>query len=130
MNTIEPRDRLKQIFETTIDSGLKHVGNINELDYYSLLCKSTASNKLYKILGCNVSMFNYEYKNEDSVLIIFSIPVTLNNENKHVSERIMDILKVVEDCFITTDFMDLKNVKEDKFYYMTVVKSLKEDENF
>ena len=130
MNTIEPKDRLKQIFEETIDSGLKHVGNINELDYYSLLCKSTASNKLYKILNCSVSMFNYEYKDEDSVLIIFSIPITLEVENKHVSERIMDMLKIIEDCFINTDFMCLKNVKEDKFYYLTIVKSLKDDENY
>ena len=31
----------------------------------------------------------------------------------------MDILKLIEDCFITVDFMDLKNAKEDKFYYLT-----------
>jgi len=130
LNTIDPTDRLKQIFETTIDTGLKYTGTIDELDYYSLLCQSTASNKLFSILNCNVSMFNYEYNNIDSILIIFSIPITINtnNDNKHISERIMDILKLVEDCFITVDYMDLKNVKEDKFYYMTIIKSIKEDE--
>lgn len=127
MNTVDPKDRLKQIFETTVDSGLKHIGHIDELDFYSLLCQSTANNKIYKILNCNMLMFNYEFKNEDSVLIIFSIPLT-NNENKHVSEKIMDILKLVEDCFVTVDFMDLKNSKEDKFFYLTIVKSLKDDD--
>jgi hypothetical protein len=40
----------------------------------------------------------------------------------------MDVLKAVEDCFITVDYMDLKTVKEDKFLYMTIVKKIKEEE--
>jgi hypothetical protein len=72
-------------------------------------------------------MFNYQYNNKDSVLMIFSIPL-LNNENKHISEKIMDVLKLIEDCFITIDHMDLKNSKEDKFYYLTVVKNLKDED--
>ena len=127
-----PKDRLRQIFESTIDAGLIHNSSIEELDFYSLLCKSTANNQLYKIFSCNVSMFKYNYENEDSILIIFSIPSTLNSENnhdnKHISERIMDILRIVEDCFITVDYMDLINIKEDKFTYMVVVKKLKEEE--
>lgn len=129
MTTIEPKDRLKQIFESTIDSGLKYNGNVEDLDFYSLLCQSTANNKIYKILNCSLIMFNYEYKKEESVLMIFSIPITIN-ENKHVSERIMDLLKLIENCFITVDFMDLKNSKEDNFYYLSVVKSLKDDDDF
>jgi hypothetical protein len=81
-------------------------------------------------------MFKYTYENEDSILIIFSIPASLNTEsisvnqqdNKHISERIMDILKIVEECFITVDYMDLKNIKEEKFLYMVIVKKLKDNE--
>lgn len=131
---ITPKERLRQIFETTIDSGILYNGNINEIDFYALLCKSTSNNQLYKVLSCNLSMFNYQYENEDSVLIIFSIPSSLNvdkvpnQENKHISERIMDILQLVEECFITVDYMDLKTIKEDKFVYMTIVKKIKEEE--
>ena len=128
MNTIDPKDRLKQIFESTIDTGIKHTGNINDLDYYSLLCKSTATNSIFSILNCNVSMFNFEFNKEDSVLMIFSIPITLSNDSKHISERIMDIIKLVEDCFITIDYMSLKNIKDDKIFYMTVIKNVKEDD--
>jgi hypothetical protein len=130
---ISPKERLKQIFEDTIDSGGLYDGNLNEMDFYALLCKSTANNQLYRLLGCNLSMFNYKYENEDSVLIIFTIPMSVNmdnisvQENKHISEKIMDVLQLVEDCFITVDFMDLKTVKEDKFTYMTIVKKIKED---
>ncbi len=137
MNTKSPEERLKQIFESTIESGLKYDGNIEEIDFYSLFCKSTANNQLYKIFSCNLSMFKYRYENDDSVLIIFSIPISLNldriengnqQENKHISERIMEILRIVEECFITVDYMDLKNIKEDKFMYMVIVKKLKGEE--
>ena len=127
MTNIDPKVRLKQFFESTIDSGIKYSGNINEIDYYTLLCQSTTNNTMYKIIDCNLLMFNYQYNNKDSVLMIFSIPL-LNNENKHISEKIMDVLKLIEDCFITIDYMDLKNSKEDKFYYLTVVKNLKDED--
>ena len=137
MNTKSPEERLKQIFESTIESGLKYDGNIEEIDFYSLFCKSTANNQLYKIFSCNLSMFKYRYENDDSVLIIFSIPISLNldriengnqQENKHISERIMEILRIVEECFITVDYMNLKTIKEDKFMYMVIVKKLKGEE--
>lgn len=137
MNTKSPEERLKQIFESTVESGLKYDGNIDEIDFYSLFCKSTANNQLYKLFSCNLSMFKYTYENDDSVLIIFSIPISLNldriengnqQENKHISERIMEILRIVEECFIVVDYMDLKNIKEDKFMYMVIVKKLKGEE--
>ncbi len=137
MNTKSPEERLKQIFESTVESGLKYDGNIDEIDFYSLFCKSTANNQLYKLFSCNLSMFKYTYENDDSVLIIFSIPISLNldriengnqQENKHISERIMEILRIVEECFIVVDYMDLKNIKEDKFVYMVIVKKLKGEE--
>lgn len=132
MSNTPPKERLKQIFELTIDSGEKYTGNIDEIDYYALLCKSTANNQLYKIFSCNLFMYNYSYKNTDSILMVFSIPTSVINggdqENKHISERVMDVLKAVEDCFITVDYMDLKTVKEDKFLYMTIVKKIKEEE--
>jgi hypothetical protein len=129
-----PQDRLKQIFENTIDSGATYFGNIEDIDFYSLICKSTSENQLYRMLSCNLSMFNYKYENTDSILIIFSIPLSLNpdsgniNSSKHISERIMDILKIVEECFITVDYMDLRNIKDDKFSYMVIVKKIKEED--
>ena len=126
-----PKERLKQIYDLTLDNGLSYSGNIEELDFYSLLCKSTANNQLYKIVGCNLCMFNYKHENDEAVLIIFSIPASLNSENpesKHISERIMNVLEIVEECFSTVDHMNLKNVKEDKFTYLTIVKKVKGEE--
>jgi hypothetical protein len=136
LNSKPPEERLREIFESTVESGLKYDGNIDEIDFYSLFCKSTANNQLYKIFSCNLSMFNCKYENDNAILIIFSIPLSLNldgkidngnqQENKHISERIMDIVKIVEEVFIVVDYMDLQNVKEDKFMYMVIVKKLKD----
>ena len=134
MNTL-PKERFRQIFESTIDSGISYTGDLENIDFYSMLCKSTSNNQLYKILNCNLSMFNYKYQEADSILIIFSLPNSLNSDNvsshdnKHISERIMEILQIVEECFITVDFMDLKSVKEEKFVYMTIIKKIKDEDN-
>lgn len=130
MNT-SPKERLKQIYDLTLDTGLSYSGSLDEIDFYALLCKATANNHLYKIISCNLCMFNYKFENEDSVLVIFSIPSSLNSdtqEMRHISERIMDVLKIIEECFATVDYMKLQNVKEDKFTYMTIIKKVKDDE--
>ena len=130
---IPPKERLKQIFEKTIDTGTSYDGEIKEIDFYSLLCKATSNNQLYKILGCSLSIFNYKYENEDSVLMVFSIPSSndekdTQSENKHISEKIMNVLEMVEECFVTLDYMDLNTIKEDKFVYMIIVKKVKEED--
>ena len=130
MNVL-PKERLKQIYDNTIESGDYYSEKIDDIDFYSLLCKATASNNLYKIVGCNLCMFKTLYNESDSILILFSIPVSVNtdvvSDNKHVSERIMEILKIIEDCFITVEYLNAKDIKEEKFVYILVVKKIKED---
>jgi hypothetical protein len=132
VGTSTPIERLQQIYDSTIESGLSHCGDLENLDYYSLFCKATANNQLYKLFSCNLTMFNFTFNGNNSVLIVFSIPVSLNSDtqqdNRHISERVMTILKLIEDCFSTVDYMNLKNVKEDKFTYLTVVKKIDNEE--
>jgi len=124
-------EKLRNIFEVTIDIGEKiQLNDINEIDYYSILCKSIALNKMYKIFNCNVCSFNCDYENEDSIVMVFSIPISTQSQDKdrkHPSEKAMDIIKVIEECFIDIDFMSFKEVKEDKFSYLTIIKKLKEE---
>lgn len=121
-------EKLKEIFNISIDNDLKYDGNLNDINYYSLLCKATALNKLFKMFNCNLCLFNTKYKNKDSIMMIFSIPLSLNSEinesTKHISERVMEIIKVVEDAFINVDYMKCKEVKEDKFIYLTIIKKI------
>ena len=119
------KERLKEIFETTVESGLKYEGSHKNPEYYNLFCKAAANQQLYKIAGNNVCMFNCSYNNVDSVMMLFSIPINSNDSGaKNIAERVMEVVADIENCFITTDFVKSEEVREDKFVYVTVLKKV------
>ena len=120
------RERLKEVFESTIDIGIKYEGLIETPDYYTLFCKAASKDQLYKLMGNNLCMFNCCYNNDDSVMIIFSIPINSQESGaKNVAERVMEVIGGVEDCFVTLDHVKSEEIKEDKFVYVTAIKKIK-----
>ena len=73
-------------------------------------------------------MFYCDYEECPSVMMIFAIPINTEEESggKYVAERVMEIVKKAEDCFITLDYVDSKEIKEDKFVYVTMLKKIEE----
>jgi hypothetical protein len=127
MSETHVKDKLKEIFELTIDGGLKYEGSVQSPEYYNLFCKAAANDNLYKAMGNNVCMFNCSYGDNDAVMILFSIPINSNETgSKNIAERVMKVIAKVEECFITTDYVKSEEVKEDKFVYITVVKKVGE----
>ena len=60
MNQVE--QRIKDIYEQTINDGIIYEGLINDnLDYYNLFCRAAAKEKLYKVRQNNICMFNCNY---------------------------------------------------------------------
>ena len=119
------KTKLKEIFESTIDSGLKYEGSHLTPEYYNLFCKAAAEENLFKTKGNNVCMFNCSYKGEDAVMMLFSIPINSNETGaKNIAERVMEVVAIVEECFTTTDFIKSEEIKEDKFVYITVIKKV------
>jgi hypothetical protein len=119
-----PKNVLLEHYESTVKNGVRFEGNLNEIDYFKTFSKAEAKKQMFKMHGCNVCMLNCE---DDSVLIIFAIPIRSaveGDENKHVSERMMDVVKNIEDTFIYVDSMCANEVKEDKVNYLTVVKKV------
>lgn len=115
-------ERLKEIFESTIESGLRYDGSIENLDYYSLFCKAASKEKLYKMVGNNLCMFNYKFNNKDAILMIFFIPINTEETGaKDVAERVIDVVEKVETCFVTLDYLKSHEVQEDKFIYVVTV---------
>lgn len=121
-------DKLKKAFEQVVEDGIKYDGLLSEIDYYSLFCKAAANDRLFRILGNNFCMFSCNYENYPGVLMIFAIPINTEEESggKYVAERVMEVVKKVEDCFITLDHVESREVKEDKFVYVTVLKKIEE----
>ena len=68
-------EKFKEGYEKTLENvDLQYDGNLKNIDYFGLFCKAGAQDKLYRFLGLDTCMFNYIHENQDSVLIIFSIP--------------------------------------------------------
>ena len=121
------RKRIKDIFSSTSEDGVKWSGSLDNLDYYSLICRAASNNVLFNLDKNNVCMFKYSYDDKDAILMLFSVPINLENENKHITERVMEIIQILEENFITLDYLETKELKEEKFQYITAVKIL--DEN-
>ncbi len=120
--------KIINIFEKTIESELTFEGSLDNINYYNLLCKAASKDSLYNISGNNVCMFNIEFDNTDSVLIIFSVPLYSEGDSqqvKRVSEKVINIISICEECFVTLDFTKSQEVEEEKFIYITIIKKRK-----
>jgi hypothetical protein len=119
-------DKLKEVFETTVESGIKYEGSLETPDYYGLFCKAAAQDQLYKLMGNNLCMFNCDLDHGDAVMMLFSIPINTSEESgaKNVAERVMEVVQNIESCFVTLDELKSEQVQEDKFVYVTAIKKL------
>lgn len=125
MSNSHVNDRLKEIFETTVDSGIKYEGKLKNLEYYNLFCKAASEEKLYKLMGNNLCMFNCKYEENDAVMMIFFIPINTEESGaKTVAERVMEVVTETEKCFVTIDYLNSEEIKEDKFIYVVIIKNI------
>jgi hypothetical protein len=123
------KERLKEIYENTIESGNKYTGECERAEYYNLFCKSASKEKVYKIMGNSVCMFNCRYKERDSVMMIFFIAINPEDSGaKNVAERVIEVIEGLEETFVTLDFVKSEEVKEDKFVYITAVKRIHQED--
>lgn len=122
MNT---RDKLKEIFETTVESGMSY----NETEsYFSLFSKAASKDRLFKIKGNNVCMFNCKFEEQDAVMMIFFVPINPDESGaKNIAERVMEIVSCIESCFVTLDNLKSEEVKEDKYIYVIAIKKIKDE---
>lgn len=123
-------DRLRDYFNLTLKE-TEHLDTELDKADYGLLCKRYKDKKILSMFGCFFALFRYLYQDEESVLILFAIPFQSNQEFKddedkrHNSVKVLDIIKLVEDCFTTVDYMQMKDVKEDKYSYLVIIKKIK-----
>lgn len=118
--------KLKEIQENTLESGIRFEGNIESPEYYNLFCQAAAKDQLYRLMGNNLCMFNCEHEGKDSIMMIFSIPINNPDESgaKSVAERVMEVVENTEKSFVTLDYVRSTEVKEDKFVYVVAVKKM------
>lgn len=119
------QERLKTIFEEARHTGETYSGNLEEINFYNIMCKAGLS-KALKIWGdIHACSFKYKFNNKDSVLIIIGIPINSSKEtstSKNIAERIIDVIKDSEICFTTVDYTTSTENKNERFVYITLVK--------
>ncbi len=118
--------RMYELYERSIESSdLKYDGNLSDIDYFGLFCKATSQDKLFRMVGCNLCIFNYIHENDDSALFLFSIPFGVDSGNKQIADKIMEIITLMEKCFVVLDYIDTNDVKDDKFVYVIIIKKIR-----
>ena len=125
---MEQKDRLREFFLSAVSEASVLDSMLENLDYYNIKYRAIRENRYFKMLNCDLCLYKYKYKDEDCIILIYSIPSPSNPEAKedsrHLSQKVMELLKIIEDCFITVDYIDLKDVIEDKFNYLVVIKRI------
>jgi hypothetical protein len=122
-------EKLRKIYSDTIKDGQKYEGSLKNLPFCDLIIKATSEQKNFGYGINNLCMFKYMYYNRDSILIIFAIPIQSNEDKRNINERFFDILADVEKAFVTLNYRQLKELKEDKYMYFICVKIIENEED-
>jgi hypothetical protein len=126
LNETDRKEKLIAICNDAIKSGVYFDEDLDNIDYYAAVCRAAKSDSLFKFFGCNMAVFRYNFKEYESIMLLFAIPTAANVDSKedgrHISQKVMDIIKILEEIFVVIDYMNLNTVKEDKFCYLTIVK--------
>ena len=116
--------KLKEVFESTVESDVKCNTKIDDIDYSKLFVKAGENNTLFTFFGHDLYTFNYVYNDKDCVMMIFRIPVNSSEKNsKGIAEKIMELVNIIETCFTITEYLRVSE-KEEKFIYLTVIKEV------
>ncbi len=121
------REILRDMFIKTAKSDVCYKGSLHELNYFNLSCRAVSDDVLFKIYGSNCLMYKYKYESKDAVLIMFAIPIRSDSGIKQMAEKVMEIIISVEKTFIKIDYSKSDEIKEEKFVYLTLVKTYDEE---
>jgi hypothetical protein len=115
--------RLRKAFQEILLSDLRYNKTIEDIDF-TVITKFIMNNELIKVLGCEVSIFNYSFEDNPAVLIVFSYYPKDDVGSKHISEKTIDIVDLLQETFITLDFIDIINPKGEPYVYIIAIKKV------
>jgi len=123
--------KFKEMFDMTLESDHDYYGNLEQLNYFGLICKAAQGDYMRKIFNTDIVMFNTVYEDEDAVLIVVQIPVNVNEDDentkvtKFVSNRVMKLIFLAERCLTQLDVCETTQESEDKFVYIKMIKKIR-----
>ena len=123
------KEKITKIFQSTYMDlpNLKYTKVLPELDYFKILFVCEYEKNVHKIMGCDLYMMNCNFQEQPSVMILFSIPTCKKGRNKETSDKIIEIIKMIEECYTTLDFTHDDESEPTKSIYVTVIKKVNEE---
>lgn len=129
---VPQEEKFREMFEMTLESDHDYCGDLNNPNFFGLICTAAQGDFMRKIYNNDIVMFNTEYEDEDAVLIVVQIPVNMNEEEqntkgtKFVSSRVMKMIFLAEKCLVKLDVCQTYQENEDKFVYIKMIKKVGE----
>ena len=117
-----------EIYQKTRDDhkNLRYDNDLDVINHYNAIMTAGMERHIFKMMGCNMCMLNCTYKEKESALMIFSVPINEETGSKAIADRVMEIVENIEDCFITVEYITSVENKDDNFVYVTAIKSYEE----
>jgi len=127
---LEQAEKLLSLARKAVKEGPDFTGSIEDVDCYNLLCKAAESDKLYRLLGADFCIFRTTYEDKPALLLVFSLPVRISHDDpsdpqrgKHVSERSINILEMVEEALDSVDRVITRQANQ--FVYLIMIRTKK-----
>ena len=68
---------------------------------------------------------SYNYKDKEAVLILFTLPINVDQDGaKTVSDRVMEVVNLLEQAFISLEYLNSEEVETDRHVYVTAIKTI------
>jgi hypothetical protein len=117
------QDRFKNLYESfvDIDDEYCYIDQTN-IDLYNLIVQSASKDRLHNFKGSQLCFFKTRRFNEEMMIILFCIPLKNKKDkkigSKFISEKIMNLIKIMEYCFVDFQDLKIKNDNNGKFMYL------------
>jgi len=120
--------KLLEYYEDALDTPWEYKGDLEDIKFRTTSKAGTFGN-FHTFFGCNMAVFKTQFENSDAVVFVFNIGINKEEESrgvksKYVSEKILEIVKKMEDVFISLDYINCKHIKVDHVLYVIIVKKV------
>lgn len=122
--------KFKEMYDMTLESDHDYLGDLDNINFFGLICRAAQGNFMKKIFNNDIVMFTTRYQDEDAILIVVQIPVNISDEDesvkatKFVSNRVMKMIFLAETCLTELDVCTTHQENEDKFVYLKIIKKI------
>jgi len=115
------QEKIRNIITKTVEKAPTYDGDVTTVDHFKLFMSSNSDN-VFKISGFNICTFNCTYKEKKAVLWAMSTPIDETGGTKGISDKVIDLIEVLENTLIYIDYITSKESKEEKQILLTMVK--------